>query len=217
MNGMRFKVLCAITSVLALSACMSARNHPALDAAQNAVNGKSDSGLPGVRSSEAFTEAYIEYPGPHAKWAGPASFVIHISTKNPHWALINVAPAWFNTSEEEQAGLTSETANKVNTKGLSSDYARERIRYLAGAMQQGPEPTFKGCLYPVRVRLIREDGTFIEKTNCRSEVGWPKVASEAAEYFLTAKLRGLSEPGAVVVPPIPEASPSLLPGGEPEQ
>ncbi|HAR42223.1 MAG TPA: hypothetical protein DCS07_06280 [Bdellovibrionales bacterium] len=197
MSVRKTREILLLICLLLQSSCMSARNHPALESAQNAVNGRGEPAMTGVRSSEIFAEAYIEYPGPHARWVGPASFVLHVSTKDPHWALIHVAPAWFNTSDEEG----SPDFSKVNKKGLSSDYARERIRYLAGAMQQNNEAAFKGCLYPVRVRLIRDDGTFIEKTGCRTEAGWPKIASETTEYFLTAKLRGISEPGAVAVPP----------------
>lgn len=188
----RFLVMMAVC--ISLSACLSARNHPALDAAQ---------GIPGVggqqgtKSDENIVEVYFEFPGPQEKWAGPASFVLHVSAKDPHWALIHIAPAWFNEEDTFDVPVpgVSPAPNpaKVSIKGLSSDFARERMRYLAGAVLSGNDPAFKGCLSPVRVRLIRDDGTFIEKTGCRSESGWSKIASDMVEYFMTAKLRGVSD------------------------
>jgi hypothetical protein len=39
-------------------------------------------------------------------------------------------------------------------------------------------------MFPVRVRLIRSDGTLIERQGCRGQAGWPRVASEVVNHFI---------------------------------
>ena len=186
-----------IAAAAVIGGCMSARNHPALEAVQKGQEGQGASG-------PTYVEAYIEYPGPQQKWAGPESFVLHVMAKEGKMAELTATPDWFNKTtvklaSRRLASALSEAAKGAEAAkqqpGLSNfavpkDVAREKLRYLAGAIQNGPEPVFKGCLSPVRVRLVREDGQFLEKTGCRSETGWPHVASESVEYFMTAMLYG---------------------------
>ena len=49
---------------------------------------------------------------------------------------------------------------------------------------------FKGCLYPVRARLIRADGSVVEKQGCRSQLGWTRVASETVSLLISATVGG---------------------------
>ena len=49
--------------------------------------------------------------------------------------------------------------------------------YLAESISTDKTPFF-GCLSPVRARLIRSDGSLVEKFGCRSFQGWASVASQ---------------------------------------
>ena len=64
----------------------------------------------------------------------------------------------------------------------SSDYAFAEKALLA---IQGADQPFSGCLNPVRVRLVRQDGALTEKQGCRG-FGWTRTASEKVNTFLSA-------------------------------
>jgi hypothetical protein len=72
---------------------------------------------------------------------------------------------------------------------MSAENARELLANLAVSLQ-GAEGAFRGCLSPVRVRLIRADGILVEKQGCRGQNGWSHIASQSADRFLTAALYG---------------------------
>ncbi|OFZ55689.1 MAG: hypothetical protein A2428_13410 [Bdellovibrionales bacterium RIFOXYC1_FULL_54_43] len=177
--------------------CMSARNHPALDAAQNALK------------IAPCVEAYIEYPGPQEKWAGPAGFILHVVAREGTAVQVTATPAWFNTPIKGMGEIDAPTtlgrapasaiamlkpleriAPPPAPAGLSIETARGQLQLLSEAIQSETEHKFSGCLNPVRARLIRADGSLIEKTGCRSDLGWPRVASESVHYFMTASLFG---------------------------
>ena len=44
-------------------------------------------------NGEPFTEAYFEYPGPRRIWAGPQTFVVHVTAKEGEKAKIALTPA----------------------------------------------------------------------------------------------------------------------------
>ncbi|OFZ22112.1 MAG: hypothetical protein A2X94_08785 [Bdellovibrionales bacterium GWB1_55_8] len=180
--------------------CGGIQNHPALEALQG--NAKVD--------SQAFVEIYIEYPGPQEKWAGPTSFILHVLANAPGNAHISVTPGWFEgpavkktqpelairkpaslLSEMAPAAVLAPTAEQAKPQGLPSDIARDRMRYLANAIESGLEEPFRGCRSPVRIRIVRADGDIVERTGCRSEKGWPRAASEAVEFFMNAQVYGL--------------------------
>ncbi|MGZ3698225.1 MAG: hypothetical protein ACXWPM_09870 [Bdellovibrionota bacterium] len=136
-----------------------------------------------------FTDAYVEYPGPQDKWMGPANFVMHISTRE--------IPASDGAAREPASESTLKAAISVTPKiftnrkpasaaaGVGMQLARDEVSRLATAMQEGDKP-FSGCLSPVRVRLVRSDGTLLEKQGCRGQAGWPRVASEVVARLLEA-------------------------------
>lgn len=198
-TGFTMAILAAVILNGGGSGCGGIQNHPAIEALQG--NPKID--------SQAFVEAYIEYPGPQEKWAGPTSFILHIHAGGPGDAQISVTPSWFAgkikkarpaelAQDRKPASLMSEltqvrpvqTAAEDAPKGISSDVARDRLRYLANAIESGVEEPFRGCLAPVRMRIIRADGNIIEKTGCRSEKGWSRAASDAIEFFMNALVNG---------------------------
>ncbi len=132
---------------------------------------------PTSEASSPLVEAYIEYPGPHEKWAGPFSFVIHVTIRGPGKPQIMISP------EILKPQATEKKTESVGSQGLSTEAVREELARLNAAMQE-PERVFHGCLYPVRVSLIRADGVLIERQGCRGQLGWPRIASEISNHLI---------------------------------
>lgn len=179
---MKARALAAL-GLLALGAgggCLSMSGQTTLDAMQ------------GDTVAQPVVEAYIEFAGPAERWVGPTSFILHVVAKDSGMAQIAVRPALFNKREASPAEQKDRAAGRVlASKGMSGDSARENLATLASALQ-GAESPFKGCLLPVRVRLIRADGSLVEKQGCRGAIGWPQVASEMVNTFVTAALYGVA-------------------------
>jgi hypothetical protein len=152
--------------------CMSMQSQSTFEAIDGALN----SALP-------FVEAYIEYPGPKEKWAGPTTFTLNVVARDAGSARIAFAPALFRPETEATTAGRAPAAQI----GLSSDVAREHLAKLATALQ-GSEGVFSGCLSPVRVRLIRADGSLLDKYGCRGQAGWAQAVSDSVNYFLMASV-----------------------------
>ncbi len=130
--------------------------------------------------TQKYVEAYLEFSGPADKWAASSSFLMHIQARDKGAAIIQVVPALFKQRLE-----TQEPARRLaSTKSpeLKGEEARIRLNDLALALDS-PEQPFEGCLSPVRVRLVRVDGSLIEKLGCRSDQGWPAAVSAAVNGF----------------------------------
>jgi hypothetical protein len=155
-----YSVLTILVSALTLSGCFGSSGSTTGD---GAVTDNGD---------KPFVEGLIEYPGPHEKWAGPQTFVVHLNATQGALAQITVTPSITNGSV-------------VQT--LSVDAARESLAKLNTALQAKESP-FHGCLSPVRVKLIRSDGVLVERQGCRGQPGWPRVASEIANNWMESVL-----------------------------
>ncbi len=155
--------------------CLSMQSQTTLDA------------IEGAMSNQPFVEAYVEYAGPQARWAGPTSFILHVMAKDAGAAQISVTPALFDEINKDP----TMSGRAPASQGYAGDQAREQLAHLATALQ-GAEQTFRGCLSPVRVRLIRADGSILEKHGCRGQNGWSRVASETVNNFITAALFGVT-------------------------
>lgn len=171
----------ALSGLLAASAagiagCLSMQNQATLDEVQKAV------GSPVV-------EGFIEYQGPSKKWAGPATFMLHVVAKDAGPAQINVSPALFNTMNSITVNGRAPAATQAQP--LSGEKAREMLTHLHAALQSADTP-YHGCLSPLRVRLVRADGTITEKQGCRSQFGWARATSEATHEFIHAALNGVA-------------------------
>jgi hypothetical protein len=114
-------------------------------------------------------EGYIEFPGPNEKWAGPQSFVIHLSTWETNDPIVSITPAFVVPSSPGTQ--------------LSMSEVREDLSRLRGAVTEPMEAQL-GCLSPVRVRLIQADGVLLERQACRGQKGWPRIASEIANEIM---------------------------------
>lgn len=126
-------------------------------------------------------EALIEYTGPQPQWVGPQSLSIRISTLSASAASssgeVTMTPP-FVASHSGKATLalelTRDLLNRLNASLVVQDSETRK------------EELYTGCLLPVRVKLTHTDGTLTERVGCRSQLGWPKVASEIAEQALGA-------------------------------
>jgi hypothetical protein len=77
----------------------------------------------------------------------------------------------------------------TRTQGMSGEAAREELGKLMTALTGG-EHSFRGCLSPVRVRVIRADGAVTERHGCRGSRGWSKAVSESVDHFIHKSLYG---------------------------
>lgn len=137
----------------------------------------------------AFVEGFIEYPGPDKRWAGPKSLMVHVSAKE-NWAQIEVVPP--PKVFPDALTVNGRTLASAPTTGMSGEAAREQLAHLASVLQEN-EGSFAGCLLAVRVRLVRNDGSVVEKSGCRVQSAWSRTISEAASQFVTASLYGTPE------------------------
>jgi hypothetical protein len=124
-------------------------------------------------STVPFVEATIAYPGTDARWAGPPGFSVSVTTLKKGNAQILVSPT-----------------GKKGT--LKIEAAREEMNRLHTALRAEESP-FLGCLLLVHVKLVRADGAAIERTGCRSQLGWPRFASEIVNHLMEVTDRSDSE------------------------
>ncbi len=146
---------------LLINSCSSSRNSPALEV----VSG--DPKNPAV-------EAWIEYPGPDARWSGPSGFFVHVNLSA--------------SNEAAQITWTSEAQLFADSgRPVPREVAQEAIDSLADAMDAKPVPEPDTCSSMVRVRIVRVDQSIQEKKGCRSPIGWQRIASEVVSDLLTAR------------------------------
>ncbi len=152
------------------------------------------------RDTAQFTEVLIEYPGPEESWGGPQDFVFHIVAKEGESAQFATKPAQFLK--------TTKSGNTFPMKGIAIQATRQDLEKLNRALKEN-EPEFKGCLTPIRIKLMREDGVVIERQSCRGPVGWPKVASEIVSKYVEHSLQ-LEKMSPSVQEPSLEVSPNIM-------
>jgi hypothetical protein len=140
-------------------------------------------------------EAFVEYAAPAEKWHGPEPLMAQFSARDPEksFSLVSTpewrsegapaptavhgegrAPAQHSPSDIAAAALEGEGSVR---KIWKSDELRTRLAAFAEAISDPNAPLASGCLYPVRVRLLKADGSVLEKAGCRTSKGWPKLAS----------------------------------------
>lgn len=155
------------------------------------------SGKPAATATKAaqespFVEATIEYIGPPRKWAGYETLSIHLSASGAQNAQVTVVPDLMLAQQRMPASLVSPQATSAH---VSPDLLRTQLAELGKAVQQ-PEPEFSECMYPVRVRLVRADGTVLQKEGCRSPKGWPALVSQSASRWMKTAFHQDKEKGA---------------------
>ncbi|OFZ54776.1 MAG: hypothetical protein A2428_17270 [Bdellovibrionales bacterium RIFOXYC1_FULL_54_43] len=141
-----------------------------------------------------FVEAYLEYVGPPQRWAGPNSVIVHIFARDSDTAEIKVIPNFLRPNflrpnyasalHENRIPASSSSGPLLGNK-MTRVMAREELVRLASAMS-GPEQPFFGCLNPIRARLVRADGSVLERHGCRDTAGWPVTLSQLVSRSIAA-------------------------------
>ena len=191
--------LVVLTSLMGLAGCLSTQNQAPTE---------------NPNQASPVVEAYFEYPGPLEKWAGPATWMMHVKVSDQGAPEIKVTPEFArfipkpvenkapaapdNTAPQDGSvaprvpasslSLAIQTEPLVPRKLLPSETARDLLNQLASSSNNAT-PNFSGCMYPVRMRLVRANGGLVEKTGCRSDVGWPRTMSETVSAFLNGAVR----------------------------
>src|SRR4051812_39397522 len=97
------------------ASCVGMHGQSTLDAIQGSI-----------AEAKPIVEAYIEYPGPQERWAGPATVAIHVIARDGAEPTIVVSPDLFQ----------SEGAAPVRKNGLTTQVVRERLALVATALTQ---------------------------------------------------------------------------------
>ncbi len=160
-----FGIVCALGIGSVVTGCMTGEDKATLD------------GIAGT-STQPYVEAYVEYRGPQARWAGPAAWTLQVVAKDSGAPEITVPLAWRND--------VTTNARKPASQTITSEEARVKIGALAQAITDAGETSFTGCMYPLHVRLIRADGKVLDKQGCRGQSQWDQAASGAVDYFMAA-------------------------------
>jgi hypothetical protein len=173
---MKALVAFAVTAVL-VSGCLSMQNQSTLDNVQEATSGSANS---------PYVEAFIEYVGPQARWAGPRTFSLHVVAREAGNAVISFTGDQASEAHEAPIATGRLPASQVQDQsGVTSQKAREHLAFLAKALDE-QDTGFNGCLSPIRIRLVRADGGLLEKQGCRDQSSWSKTASEAIDFYAHA-------------------------------
>jgi hypothetical protein len=153
-----------------------------------------------------FVEAYVEYPGPENRWAGPATFRLHLTAKDlatpasitvspalwrPHRSLASNALPGPAPAASEVTRVSDMSHLPTASGSISVEMARDELFRLGSALEgvDGNVPGLAGCLSPVHVRLTRSDGSVTEKRGCRSQAGWQRAVGESVNHWLSAWLQ----------------------------
>jgi hypothetical protein len=201
--------LVALLSLASAVGCVSGGGS-SLSNVVDAIEGMKGSNSPVV-------DAYIQYLGPDARWAGPVLWTIHVSARDSQTPVFEVTPALpklKGTGAPELSGrvpasalgLTQGKSSPVGSKQspiLSQEEVRDRLQHLGAAMASSDDE-ISACVSAVKVRLTRADGTVQEKQACRGSAVWTQVASELASEFMTQS----RYPAAEAAAPAPGAEKS---------
>lgn len=132
-------------------------------------------------ATKPYVEAFIAYPGPSAHWAGPEMFSIHINARNNENVSVSVIPKRFVADVNRIDDFSSR--GKVTPTAM-----RDQLGFLAAVVQKSPDEKWRGCLSPVHVRLVREDGVILEKSACRDNSGWQGETSRVVDRLMASAL-----------------------------
>jgi hypothetical protein len=113
--------------------------------------------------------------------------LIHLTAQDLNRAELKVQPDLIGQIHEESEAVGVRRISSTQPRP-TGQVARERLNYLAESILN-EKTTVMGCLYPVRARLVRADGSVVEKFGCRSLQGWPSIASRTVSEMFTIALR----------------------------
>ena len=138
-------------------------------------------------------EAYMEYVGPPERWAGPQTLVVHLTARDPELRAAHGLPADRGAGRAARAALEQRPGRPAPARArwrepISYGLARDSLTQLAASLKESADPAFAGCLYPLRLKLVRANGTVTERNGCRNLEGWPVVLSQVTHQVLTASI-----------------------------
>lgn len=166
-----------------MAGCLGAQQQSTLDNMGAAVTGGKSQAVPVV-------EAYFEFAAPHEKWAGPAALNLHLVAREGDFAKLK----WTSrTLQPTLSALPGQVLNPHANFRVPLGVAREALAQLEKGIKEGNEPFF-GCTSPVSLKLIKANGAIVEKQGCRSDRGWPKLASQLTSDWLKITAQGSAAP-----------------------
>lgn len=158
--------------------------------ATGCVGSQPQSALDAMEAGMAFVEGYIEFGGPSARWAGPEAVVLHVDAHDSNHAKIDLTPTIFHKAPKGSATTSGRgLASSGKAVVVSSETVRGLLGDLAGTLDS-PDRQFRGCLSPIRVRLIRSDGAVVERQGCRTQIAWTRTASRVFSDLLSLAVDG---------------------------
>jgi len=141
-------------------------------------------------SNSPFVEAYIQYggaPGTDNRWNGPQSVILHVVARQLGSVRMDLTPPLWENNLASGATRTLASAPKMETKSLTLEQARSRLGDLARDLGQVQETTYRGCLYPVNIWIVQQDGAIFERKTCRGTY-MSRVVSQAFDFFTSNRM-----------------------------
>jgi hypothetical protein len=141
-----------------------------------------------------FKEFRVDYPAPGEDWNGPLNFSLKVSIVDKKSAQLFVRPGWVIKSAEEiqnakERNLASENwLTSLDTKDLHG-----QLSELAIVTKAEDKLGAEGCLYPIRIQFLMEDGESIEHEGCRSDMPWGRAVSQQVSTWLSAASQSREE------------------------
>lgn len=129
-----------------------------------------------------YVEAYFEYLGPAARWAGPPTLTLHVTTPQAGNAKGTAAKVTYSGPSVGAVSVRKPAQERISSE-ISLGAAREELANIASSLRDD-QSNFAGCLAPVRIRLLRADGGVFEKTVCRNQEGFPIALSTPLGQFM---------------------------------
>lgn len=118
-----------------------------------------------------FTNLYIEFPAPSARWAAGDGKTLQLTTREANRAELAIVRGDFDRAP-------------ASVQEVDADFAREQVKKLYEQLVQANDgPNARACPLPVRVRLIRGDGVLLERQDCRGGAEWVRAASRMIAEF----------------------------------
>lgn len=180
-SSSRIRRVVGLAAAWAVAGCAGTRDPAALEAI------RAQTGHEEARAAP-FVEAFIEFPGPREDWAGPVSVQVYAAARDvkadPEF---RVAPSIAIRRRALASSAPPVDGSRRARVQLTAESVREHLASLGQELTQ-PTPAAPSCYAPVRVRLVRADGTSVDRQGCRSADGWPRLASELASLFIAASL-----------------------------
>ena len=160
-----------LTLIVLLTGCSSMNDHPIQEM---------------TPSNAPFVEAQLEYSGPDARWGGPATINFYMSAAGDTVKAV-MRPELIDLNKKQELAPGSRHLAALN--GYKVEDARKDLLELAQHVLESESP-YKGCMYPVKVKIVRSDGAVLEKKGCRSESGWTRSASQWMSKVMNAYTSG---------------------------